>query len=63
MPTWVDVVRSAVDLPEVEQSSSHDSASILVDLAAVQADQSAEMVTEAWRLRAPVRLRKAFDAV
>ncbi len=36
--------------------------SILVDLDAVDAGQLAELVTEAWRLRAPVRLRKAFDA-
>jgi hypothetical protein len=35
--------------------------SILVDLDRVDAEQLAELVTEAWRLRAPVRLRKAFD--
>jgi hypothetical protein len=36
--------------------------SILVDLDRVDAGQLAELVTDAWRLRAPVRLRKAFDA-
>jgi hypothetical protein len=37
-------------------------ASILVDLEAVDAGQLAELVVDAWRLRAPARLRKAFDA-
>jgi len=36
--------------------------SILVDLDRVDAGQLAELVTEAWRLRAPVRLRKTFDS-
>ena len=35
---------------------------VLVDLAAVDPAELAELVTESWRLKAPVRLRKAFDA-
>lgn len=35
---------------------------ILVNLDDVADDQLCELVTEAWRLKAPVRLRKAFDA-
>ena len=36
--------------------------SILVDLDAVDPDQLVELVVEGWRLRAPVKLRKEFDA-
>ncbi|PRX47580.1 hypothetical protein B0I33_105159 [Prauserella shujinwangii] len=35
---------------------------ILVNLELVDPDQLAELVEEAWRLKAPARLRKAFDA-
>ncbi|SFP83397.1 hypothetical protein SAMN05421810_103556 [Amycolatopsis arida] len=34
---------------------------ILVDLERVDPDQLAELVTEAWRRKAPARLRKVFD--
>lgn len=34
---------------------------ILVDLERVERDQLAELIEEAWRRKAPVRLRKAFD--
>ena len=34
---------------------------ILVDLDRVDPAQLAELLTEAWRLKAPARLRKAFD--
>jgi len=36
--------------------------SILVHLDRVAPDQLAELVVEAWRIRAPVRLRRVFDA-
>jgi hypothetical protein len=35
---------------------------ILVDLERVERDQLEELVEEAWRERAPVRVRKAYDA-
>ena len=35
---------------------------ILVDLERVDPDQLAEMIEESWRLKAPAKLRKAFDA-
>lgn len=35
---------------------------VLVDLDHVDADELRELITEAWRIKAPVRLRKAFDA-
>lgn len=35
---------------------------ILVDLEAVSRQQLTELIEDAWRERAPVRLRKAFDA-
>lgn len=34
---------------------------VLVDLDKVDPDELREIVTEAWRRKAPVRLRKAFD--
>lgn len=34
---------------------------ILIDLEHVDADQLAELLTDAWRLKAPTRLRKALD--
>lgn len=35
---------------------------ILVDLERVALEELEELVTEAWRLKAPARLRRAFDA-
>ncbi|MGH3585948.1 MAG: MmcQ/YjbR family DNA-binding protein [Pseudonocardia sp.] len=35
---------------------------LLVDLEAVQRDQLGELIEEAWRAKAPVRVRKEFDA-
>jgi hypothetical protein len=35
--------------------------SILVDLDTVDSDQLRELVTEAWRNKAPAKLREAFD--
>jgi hypothetical protein len=35
---------------------------ILIDLDRVDSEQLAELVEEAWRRKAPARLRKAFDA-
>ena len=35
---------------------------ILVDLQAVARDQLMELIEEAWRAKAPARVRKAFDA-
>lgn len=36
-------------------------ASVLVRLAAVDVAELTELLTEAWRVRAPVRLRRQFD--
>ncbi len=36
--------------------------SILVDLAVADPDEVRELLTDAWRTKAPVRVRKAFDA-
>ena len=41
---------------------SRTSTMVVVRLAAVDRDELAELLTEAWRLRAPARLRAAFDA-
>ena len=35
---------------------------ILVDLTRADPDELRELLTESWRAKAPVRLRKAFDA-
>jgi hypothetical protein len=35
---------------------------VLVRLEAVDVDELRELVTDAWRLKAPVRLRRAFEA-
>jgi hypothetical protein len=35
---------------------------ILVDLAKVDQEQLAELIEESWRIKAPAKLRKAFDA-
>ena len=37
-------------------------ACVLLRLARVAVDELAELVTESWRLKAPVRLRRTFDA-
>ena len=39
-----------------------NSSMVVVQLAAVDRSELAELLTEAWRLRAPARLRAAFDA-
>ncbi|HEY1969889.1 MAG TPA: MmcQ/YjbR family DNA-binding protein [Pseudonocardia sp.] len=36
-------------------------ASILIDLAAVDRQQLAELIEQAWRIKAPAKLRAAFD--
>ncbi len=35
---------------------------ILVNLAAADLNELRELITESWRIKAPARLRKAFDA-
>ena len=35
---------------------------VLVDLVAVDVDETAELITESWRLRAPKKLVKEWDA-
>jgi hypothetical protein len=35
---------------------------VLVDLAAVDVDEAAELITESWRLRAPKKLVQEWDA-
>ncbi|WCO66539.1 MmcQ/YjbR family DNA-binding protein [Iamia majanohamensis] len=37
-------------------------ASVLVDLDAVDVDELSELITDAWRARAPVRVRQRFEA-
>jgi hypothetical protein len=37
-------------------------ASVLVRFAAVDTDELTELLTEAWRVRAPAKVRAAFDA-
>jgi hypothetical protein len=34
---------------------------VLVDIAAVDEDELRELITDSWRLKAPKRVRKAFD--
>jgi len=36
-------------------------AAVLVNLEAVDLDELRELITESWRLKAPVKLRRAFD--
>ena len=38
-------------------------AAVLVNLDAVDLDELRELITESWRLTAPVKLRRAFDDV
>lgn len=111
MPTWDDVVAMATALPEVAESTSYRTPSlmvkgkgfarlrteaegglvlmcsleekeallasgdpafyttphydgygaILIDLEQVERAQLAELIEEAWRAKAPVRVRKAYD--
>ncbi|HXV92386.1 MAG TPA: MmcQ/YjbR family DNA-binding protein [Pseudonocardia sp.] len=49
--------------PAFSTTSHYDGyGAILVDLDAVDPAQLRELVVEAWRITAPVRLRRAFDA-
>ena len=50
--------------PEAYFTTDHytDYPVVLVDLAAVDPTELAELVTESWRIKAPARLRRAFDA-
>jgi hypothetical protein len=36
--------------------------SVLVRLAAIEVDELTEVITDAWRVRAPAKLREAFEA-
>ena len=49
--------------PEVFFSTPHydQHASVLVRMGAIEADEVTELVTDAWRLRAPKRLAASFD--
>lgn len=53
----------AAERPEVFSVPHHyrNSTMVVVDLAAVDRAELAELLTEAWRQRAPARLRAAFD--
>jgi hypothetical protein len=67
--TAADVRATALALPEAAErpdvfSVPHhyrNSTFVVVDLAAVDRAELTELLTEAWRLRAPARLRAAFD--
>ena len=50
--------------PDAFYTTSHYDgyASVLVNLAAVDLDELRELIIESWRLKAPVKLRRAFDA-
>jgi hypothetical protein len=54
----------AAERPGVFSVPHHyrNSTMVVVDLAAADPAELAELLTEAWRLRAPARLRAAFDA-
>ncbi|OMQ14775.1 hypothetical protein A7K94_0214205 [Modestobacter sp. VKM Ac-2676] len=54
----------AAERPEVFSVPHHyrTSSMVVVQLAAVDRVELAELLTEAWRQRAPARLRAAFDA-
>ena len=49
--------------PDAFYSTSHYDgyAAVLVNLAAVDLDELRELITESWRLKAPVKLRRAFE--
>ncbi|SDY05943.1 hypothetical protein SAMN05661080_02191 [Modestobacter sp. DSM 44400] len=53
----------AAERPAVFSVPHHyrNSAMVVVDLSAVERGELAELLTEAWRQRAPARLRAAFD--
>ncbi len=53
----------AAERPAVFSVPHHyrNSPMVVVQLAAVDRQELAELLTEAWRLRAPARLRAAFD--
>ena len=50
--------------PEAYYTTPHYDgyAAILVNLAAVDLAELRELITESWRIKAPVKLRKSFDA-
>jgi len=50
--------------PDAFYSTSHYDgyAAVLVNLAAVDLAELQELITESWRLKAPVKLRRAFEA-
>lgn len=50
--------------PEAFSTTPHYDgyAAVLLTLEAVDVDELAELVTEAWRLKAPARLRRELDA-
>ena len=50
--------------PEAYYTSPHYDgyAAILVNLAAADLDELRELIVESWRIKAPARLRKSFDA-
>ena len=50
--------------PDAYYTTPHydDYPAILVNLAALGLDELRELIVESWRIKAPVRLRKAFDA-
>jgi hypothetical protein len=54
----------AAERPDVFSVPHHyrNSTMVVVQLAGVDRTELAELLTEAWRQRAPVRLRAAFDA-
>ncbi len=54
----------AAERPDVFSVPHHyrNSTMVVVHLAQVDRAELAELLTEAWRLRAPARLRVAFDA-
>nr|WP_239521292.1 MmcQ/YjbR family DNA-binding protein [Blastococcus saxobsidens] len=54
----------AAERPAVFSVPQHyrNSSMVVVDLAVVDRDELTELLIEAWRLRAPARLRAAFDA-
>jgi hypothetical protein len=54
----------AAERPAVFSVPHHyrNSSMVVVDLASVDRAELAELLTEAWRFRAPARLRAAFDA-
>ena len=54
----------AAERPDVFSVPHHhrNSTMVVVRLAAMDRAELAELLTEAWRLRAPARLRAAFDA-